>query len=351
MTLPLTDPMLRLAFFIDLLLLIVAVLLWFEVMVLQSLRRYRERLDEESREYWRPLMVKALIESAKQRPPVILRRERMALLILWNRLHESVRGASIENLNRLGREADLDKLALRLLRSRRLKWRLLAIRTLGNLRERDAWSGLRKELYASQPTSVLAARALLQIDPEAALPSLIPLLCERDDWPVAQVGSFLREDEHGPLVCRHLEKALREAPAKYLPRLLRYVRSLDCADMTATLNRLLDTHNNPNIVVPCLRAFNDPVARTRVRGYLEHANWVVRMQAVATLGRLAEPEDERYLRECLADPNWWVRYRAAEALVDLPFAARDKLRRLAAEHPDKFARDMLARALAHAASV
>lgn len=351
MTLPLADPMLRLAFLIDLLLLIVAVSLWFEVMVLQSLRRRRERLDEESRDYWRPLMVKALIESLTQRLPAILRRERMALLILWNRLHESVRGEGIEHLNRLGREAGLDKLALRLLHSRRLKWRLLAIRTLGNLRERDAWPGLQRELYASQPTSALAARALLQIDPDAALPLLVPLLCERDDWPVAQVGSFLREDEHGPLVCRHLEEALREAPAKYLPRLLRYVRSLDCADMTVTLNMLLDTHDDPNVIVPCLRAFNDPAALARIRGYLEHPSWVVRMQAVATLGRLAEPEDEQRLRERLADPNWWVRYRAAEALVDLPFAARDKLERLAAEHPDKFARDMLARALAHVTSV
>ena len=41
------------------------------------------------------------------------------------------------------------------------------------------------------------------------------------------------------------------------------------------------------------------------------------------------------------DAQWWVRYRAAQALTDLPFLPRAQLSALVADLPDRYARDMV----------
>ena len=46
------------------------------------------------------------------------------------------------------------------------------------------------------------------------------------------------------------------------------------------------------------------------------------------------------LIELLKDPQWWVRYRAAQALVGLPFLSRAELNRLLVDLPDQFAREI-----------
>ena len=83
--------------------------------------------------------------------------------------------------------------ALRLLRRGNLRERLLAIVTLGQLRERAAWDQL---LTIAQREgallSVAAARALVMIDATKAVPELIPLLMRRADWPASRVANMLQ---------------------------------------------------------------------------------------------------------------------------------------------------------------
>ena len=66
------------------------------------------------------------------------------------------------------------------------------------------------------------------------------------------------------------------------------------------------------------------------------------------MGRLGQQEHVEPLERMLTDRHWWVRYRAAQALVSLPFVGPNSLRRIAAAHGDPFARDIMAQALAEA---
>jgi hypothetical protein len=53
----------------------------------------------------------------------------------------------------------------------------------------------------------------------------------------------------------------------------------------------------------------------------------------------------------LADREWWVRYRAAQALVELPWLKRADLEALHATLDDRYAADMLAQVMAEQAAL
>ena len=52
-----------------------------------------------------------------------------------------------------------------------------------------------------------------------------------------------------------------------------------------------------------------------------------------------------YLRAALSDPEWWVRYRAAQALMSLPFLSEAELDELR-HGDDRYAADMMAQVAA-----
>jgi hypothetical protein len=53
------------------------------------------------------------------------------------------------------------------------------------------------------------------------------------------------------------------------------------------------------------------------------------------------PQDAHYLLSLLNSGQWWVRYRAAQALVELPFINHRAVKRLIESRTDAFARDIL----------
>jgi HEAT repeat protein len=84
---------------------------------------------------------------------------------------------------------------------------------------------------------------------------------------------------------------------------------------------------------------------------LAHPDWQVRVLAAKALGRIGDRSDVDRLVALLADREWWVRYRAAEALLELPALTRADLEALRASLTDRFAADMLSQAMAESASV
>jgi hypothetical protein len=72
----------------------------------------------------------------------------------------------------------------------------------------------------------------------------------------------------------------------------------------------------------------------------------VRAQAARALGSLGEARSVPALVALLGDRSWWVRGRAAEALRAVGAPGLEALRRCARSHPDPFARERAAEALA-----
>ncbi|WP_033541122.1 HEAT repeat domain-containing protein [Planococcus sp. CAU13] len=75
--------------------------------------------------------------------------------------------------------------------------------------------------------------------------------------------------------------------------------------------------------------------------FLQSPSWPERMYACRIAGKLQLSRFKENLSTLLGDPVWWVRYSAAEALVQ--FSDGDiLLTHLSAHHPDRYARDMAA---------
>ena len=55
-----------------------------------------------------------------------------------------------------------------------------------------------------------------------------------------------------------------------------------------------------------------------IRQYTRHIQWSVRSTAVTALAEMAPENCYEDLLRCLCDPEWWVRFHAAEALYRLP---------------------------------
>lgn len=313
---------------------------WLRIRLIQKIRRQR-RLFEQ----WRPLLAWATIECPATLPklaPV----DRVAFLHLWVHYHASLRGAVKRNLNELARRLNVGRMAERLLRRPALGARLLAVTVLGDLQDESAWPKLAPLLRHRNPVlSLTAARALVQIDAQAAAPEILRIAPLRSDWAVAHVARILKEVRRDALE-PHLFAALKEASGQAELRLLGIIEMVEPEHCGPVVRAILARAREPELIAACLRALRSPDDLALIRPLTGHPHWFVRLHAIQVLSRLAMVEDLGRLIALMADREWWVRLRAAEAVVALPFLSRKHLEALRQRLSSRDARDMLDHALA-----
>jgi HEAT repeat protein len=330
------------------------------VLLMRSALLLRERRRKKFLAVWQPILVNA-VDIATSDLPRLARRDLPEFLLLWNHLQESLLDESKDHLNQLGKALSIQHAALRLLRRGNLRERLLAIVTLGQLREHIAWDQL---LTIAQREgallSVAAARALVMIDPTKAVPELIPLLMKRADWPASRVANMLKiagaDVISDQIANAALKFALEESaqtgngdgrratndPA----RLVRYLELAYNVSALPAARTIAELSHDPEVLAACLRLLNSAEDLPVVRECLSHEDPCVRVQAAAALGRLGEDDDEERLVQLLSDQEWWVRYRSAQALSRLPHMREPKLKTIQAAQSNPFARDILTQVMA-----
>jgi hypothetical protein len=159
------------------------------------------------------------------------------------------------------------------------------------------------------------------------------------------VAGLLKE-AGADIVSGPLSEAIFRAPLDKAPRLIRYLGIIHYNNAKKIVNMLLTTHADAEIISGCLKIVKDPGMLDIIRRYAGHDRWFVRAQVASALGRLGTEEDLERLCLLLADSHWWVRYRAARALANLPFITMDDLRGLSIEHFDRYSRDVLKQVIA-----
>lgn len=323
-----------------------AVLLACAVLLMRLALVRRTRREARCMATWEPI----LLEATQSGPPAVLPRlpgaDVMTFLTIWNHLQESVIGTASDGLNEVARRVGVPARATRRLRYGNLRERLTAIVTLGWLRERSVWALLCS--YSRQrdvSLSMAAARALIHIDPAAAVKHLMPLVLARADWPAARVATLLVA--LGPdLVSEPLAAAAMAAPPEHAPRLIRYLDVIHAETAIPAVRRIIRLTDDLEVITACLRVLQDPEDLGIVRGYCEDERWQVRVQAASALGRVGLLEDVPRLKRLLSDPEWWVRHRAAHALCAVLADEPDSLDEVERTHYNEFARDALAQARA-----
>jgi len=317
-------------------------------------RRHRRFLT-----VWQPILMNA-VEVASSDVPQLSRRDLSNFLLLWNHLHESLLDESKDHLNQIAYALSIDQSALRLLRRGNVRERLMAILTLGHLREQAAWEDLSRIAESDDPfVSLAAARALVMIDGRKAVPQLIPLLTRRSDWTAARVASVL-QTAGADIISDPIARAAiafsredsttsRDHEGGAINQTERLVQYLGFAHNTSSLpaaHTIAKSSLDWKVLAACLRLLGRAEDLDIIRECLKHEDWRVRVQAAAALGRVGEAADEARLIPLVSDKQWWVRYRAAQALSRLPSMREPRLKVIQAEQPDPFARDMLTQVMA-----
>ena len=349
-----SDLLLRVALLTGLGAAVIALLVFSGVLALRARLLRNQRHREAFNRRWRPVLAQVATCGdeglACVEPPVLARRDRRVFLVEWNILHDLLRGDAKERLNELARRLGIDGYAWRMLQHRLLSDRLLAAATLGHLRELSAWDTLLEMLDSDNTlVSLVSARALISIDPAAALPLILPVIRDREDWSTPRVADLFMEA--GPeAVSGPLEEAIISCAPEQVPKLIAVLPEVALPVSERIVSRLLRAPTDDRIKSICLRILGNPRDLPVVRELAAHQRWHVRMNAAVVLGRMGLPQDRDMLIAMLSDPEWWVRYRAAQALLAMPFLSLAEVRRIRDTVDDEFARDILDHVLAEQAA-
>lgn len=304
-----------------------------------------ERAHDRLIKSWRPVLIRCAA-GLDTVPPRLTRAAVVPILYLWNNFREMLKGDSTVRLNLFGIKAGLNEAAVNLLQKGNIKNQLLAIKTLGHMRDKDEWKKLRELAVSSHPViSLAAARAMIVIDPEQAVNFIIPVIIRRDTWPGAIVSTILRQLGQ-EIVSRPLAAAVYRAAPNDMPRVIRYLETARYSVIRPTVHKILSSTKNDEVVSACLQVMQDPDDLHIIRQYMDHPSWFIRLQVARTLGRIGTWPDMDRLKELLKDKSWWVRYRAAQSLTEMPFIEKETLKQIMQEQSDRYARGILSQVLA-----
>ena len=341
---PAYEPLVRAIGWIDGIAFGLALLLILAACALRIAQKKKLRRERDFLAVWHPLLLNALASSIPPHLPTLAADERVPFLKLWNSLMRDAGGEAAHNLIDVARAIGCDRFARHMLHHGSRAECLLATMALGHLCDQVAREALTTQtLAADSITSLHAFHALVRIDADTTAAELTPLMLARTDWSIAQVAAIVQTAQNA--FAPTLLTAVADHPAEHLPRTLRLLEALHLSPPPAALIALLK-RDNAEIVAAALRTIHDAEMLPQVRPLLRHDDWRVRLQAAKVVGRLGEEADVNRLVPLLADAEWWVRYRTAQALVGMHSFGRAEAEMLRDNLTDRFARDMLAQALA-----
>lgn len=301
---------------------------------------FNQRSREKAISKWRPIMIEASL-GEEHILPVIKGNEWRYIAEEWNKLMGILRGEAQKNLIDLAWNIRLHHYVKNHLYRRGNKNKLFAIVTLGHMRASMFWYDLIHIMKKnSSIISLVAAQALIQINAERALKEIIGILQDRSDWHWAGVAHIFRLSVKEK-VCPMLEEVIKNADKDRLPGLLRLFDTINCDTSSAAIGNILKKSSDERVISICLHIINDPMLIHEIRQHLNNSRWHVRMHAATALGRLGLKEDIPILVNCLQDREWWVRYRAAQSLSEMPFMNMDMLEEIYDSQQDRYAKDIL----------
>lgn len=315
------------------------------ILFFRVVQLWRQSVLHRFQEIWRPVL--ALCPTAMPDSlPKLSHRDHLSMLNLWNHYYSIIHGDATGNLIVLADRIELAKIARMQLFRADKRHQLIGILTLGNMASREDWPLLDRFIHqADTNISLVSMRALFQINPHRALHTMLPYLVSRSDYPTAQVATLLQKippHESCPQLTLHMMLNLNQTSA----HILRLMEACDCSINRQVLSAIIKKQPDDHIISTALTIISDPKALDLILPYASHDRWHLRVHAATALGKLGTREHISVLIDLLSDREWWVRYRAAQAITKLPFLLADELQQIQLGLDDRYASDMLKQAMA-----
>jgi hypothetical protein len=315
-----------------------------------SSRRRREALTTR----WRNIFKTAYIGEEPPSPlPGVGLKDWFIVLQLFVQFHDvrekdkSRAHEVLPKLDAMAAEIGIETCALRMLEKGDNADKILALNVLGHLR--DA-SGMEPAVALCEDEgaelSRAAAQCALRIDP-GFIGEVLILVRERDDWVRSRVEAMLKEvpaESLDPAMSR----AIDAADELGKQRLLDYLRFCSPAAARVICKNVLDFAKEDETVAAALRSLAPlagPNDRTVALRYCKHHSPIVLLSALRVLRKCVRYDDRDLLVGLTAHRDYWVRLRAAEAVVQL-YGDTGLAQEFATEHPDRYAKDAIRQALA-----
>ncbi|MDH3442118.1 MAG: HEAT repeat domain-containing protein [Gammaproteobacteria bacterium] len=301
------------------------------------------------REHWREVFAAAALcidDAQELELPKFTQADHTDLLEEWNRARSIVDGSAAANLIVLAQRAGIPQLAAELFQRHRVQSRIMAVQTFGHLQDKAHFNAI-LELLDDPNTalSITAATSLIEIDAARAILKVVPMIRTRRDWPKNKVSILLRE-AGSELISEPMYRVIRSAESEDMPFLLQFARLVENEVRDALVEELIRESNDPGVLTAALKLVSGYRGVPRIAALTQHKDWIVRMQAAKVLGRVGQREHLGILESLLDDPEWWVRYRAAQSISSLPFLGPNELRALQERQTDRFAVDILQQSFA-----
>jgi hypothetical protein len=315
------------------------------VIVLRILLQYHKFRRAKFISVWRPILMGCIMEFPNSLPKLD-HKYINEFIGEWNSLYENLAGNSHQNLINIAAELGIHHTAIKMLISNHIKIRLTGIITLGNMRFKPAWPLLESIAKSNQVfLSIAALRALILIDSKKALEELLPMLISRVDWPVNMVVKVLK-DCNNEEVCELITKTCKDTNDEQLANLIQYINALKCTCASRVFHNILSQDKDDHLKSLCLKKLNDPTAIDLVRKHVTSERWHVRMNAAKALGNIGAQQDVKLLSHLLNDNKWWVRYRAAQSLLKMPFLSIEQLLEIQRNQQSKQAKNIISQVIA-----
>lgn len=343
-----SDPKIVFAFWLGIAVAAMTVVMLIVIIIMRQVVLHRERVHAGAVAFWKMIVVPEPDNPGLPIPPMHPR-ELPGFLEVWNGVHEPLHGDTTPHLARVCREVGLEQRLYKQLTLRSFHSQLIAIIALGHVQNKESFLHVERFIDDKNPiVSLCAARSLTQIDPGRAVSKFVPQIVRRSDWSQGSIAHILQE-VGADSVAGELSQATLQANAEIAPRLIRFLAGVSPEAASPIIRKTLLSSADERLISTCLQVMTSPQDLDCVRPLLAHPRWHVRMQAAVTLGRLGVPGDEARLVAILSDGQWWVRYRAAQALLNLSFVTRGDVLRIEREQTDRYARDILEHVLAEKA--
>ena len=273
----------------------------------------------------------AMADEVHEPMPAITERERWPFMRLWLHCQMSLQGPSRQRLAALGLRMGCREMALARVDSPHYSERMVGLLALGFLQDRDSVPVLKVRLERGSNHSVIyAARAMLEIDQVEHAAAVVKALLACEELDFALVSVLLkpfrpRLDAALMPVCPQLQVVLGEAPPFQAFQWLRLAQALKLQVPQWRLAPFLSSAQHIEILIAAIRLVQGEQGADAVACHAHHPDWRVRVQVARALGRIGALMHKPFLLGLLTDDQWWVRYRSAQALLQMPGMSCDQL--------------------------